>query len=441
MQTNNTIRSIVLALTILVLVSGVVHLFILRFQSGDVYPAYSSLRSDPLGARALYESLQNFDDLAVSRNYHVLHSVKLESDTTFLFLGASSPGYDSVPEKWVHVFDRLTQSGGRLVVSYLAVHQKIEEKTCPEKKLHLEDKADSAIDDEARDSMANYQHRADKSPANNSESQKAEDLESPKSPAKNKLISIKNHWGIGFDFNENLPSKDNKLLALQATTHRPDLPPAISWHTNLYFELFDDAWQVIYACKGRPVVIERPFGEGSIVLSSDSFFVSNEALRSERHPQLLSWLMGGHSKIIFDEAHFGIHKQPGVASLLRYYRFHWFFAALAVLALLFVWKNAVYFVPPPKDDGLDGTNVVSQKDDTQGLIALLRRNLGGGNILEVCAQEWEQTFKKDKRIQAATVERVKNILPTVSPSPKKKIDPVAGYRQISRIISEDKANE
>ena len=117
MQTNNTIRSIVLALTILVLVSGVVHLFILRFQSGDVYPAYSSLRSDPLGARALYESLQNFDDLAVSRNYHVLHSVKLESDTTFLFLGASSPGYDSVPEKWVHVFDRLTQSGGRLVVS------------------------------------------------------------------------------------------------------------------------------------------------------------------------------------------------------------------------------------------------------------------------------------------------------------------------------------
>ena len=203
----------------------------------------------------------------------------------------------------------------------------------------------------------------------------------------------------------------------------------------------DAAPQGLYACKGHPVIIERPFGEGSIVLSADSFFVSNEALRSERHPQLLIWLMGSNLKIIFDEAHFGIYKQPGVTNLLRHYRFHWFFAALAVMALLFVWKNAVYFVPPLKDDVLTGTDVVSEKDYTQGLIALLRRNISGSKILQVCGQEWEQTFKKDKHFQAATFERIKSILQTKSPSSKKKADPVDGYRKISRIISEDKAYE
>ena len=36
-----------------VFVFGLVRLFELRFEVGDVYPAYSSLRSDPLGAMAL----------------------------------------------------------------------------------------------------------------------------------------------------------------------------------------------------------------------------------------------------------------------------------------------------------------------------------------------------------------------------------------------------
>ena len=437
MQINNTIRSIVFVLVILSLVGGVVHLFILRFETGDVYPAYSSLRSDPLGARALYDSLQNFDDIEVRRNYHLLHSAIVEDDTTIFYLGTSPPEYDSVSEEVVKGFDRLTQSGGRLVVSYLPTHKKIEKNKCTKEGIDSDDKVSLAIDDEAQNSKQDKHDLTDTAPSNESESQKADDLESSKKPLKKKFLSMKEHWGIGFDYNENIPSKDDKYPALQATTGRPELPPAISWHTNLYFETFDDAWQVIYSCQGRPVIIERKFGDGSIVLSADSFFVSNEALRSERYPPLLIWLMGRNSKIIFDEAHFGIYKRPGVASLLRHYRFQWFFAALAVLALLFVWKNTVYFVPPLKDNGLKDTDVVSEKDYTQGLIALLRRNIGGGKILDVCGNEWEQSIMKDKRIQTVTFERIKDTLKTISSQSKKTINPVDGYRKISRIISED----
>ncbi len=141
-------------------------------------------------------------------------------------------------------------------------------------------------------------------------------------------------------------------------------------------------------------MIERRLGKGSLVLCADSFFISNEALRSERQPQLLVWLLGHNSKIIFDEAHFGNYKQPSVAALLRHYRFHRVLWVLAVMALLFVWKNAVYFVPPRKDDVPSGADVVSDKDYTRGLIAMLRRNIPGNEILQVCGGNGNERLKK-----------------------------------------------
>ena len=392
---------VIMALLLLVFVVGVARLFILRFESGDVYPAYSSLRSDPLGTRALYESLENIDSVMVGRNYRPLESLEFEPGTTFFYFGSSASGNDRVPEKLVKVFDRLTQSGGRLVLTFLPVT-----------------KSNSAAP-----------------PRENSESQRAEGGRGSKDSGPDKLVSIKKHWGIGLAFKENLPLKDDKHLAIEATSTRTDLPAVISWHTNLYFDLFEKVWQPLYSYEGLPLIVERSYGKGSILLCADSFFISNEALWSERHPQLLVWLIGGNSKIIFDETHFGIYKQPSVAQLLRHYRFHWFFAALVVLALLFIWKSTSYFVPPPQDDDLAGADVVSEKDYTQGLIALLRRNIAGSQVLQVCAREWEQTFKKNPRIRAAAFEHVKGIIETESNASKKSKDPVPGYQKISKVIN------
>ena len=404
MQKNKTMAGVIMALLLLIFVVGVARLFILRFESGDVYPAYSSLRSDPLGTRALYESLENIDSVMVGRNYRPLESLEFEPGTTFFYFGSAASGNDWVPEKLVKVFDRLTQSGGRLVLTFLPVT-----------------KSNSAAP-----------------PRENFESQRVEGGRGSKDSGPDKLVSIKKHWGIGLAFKENLPLKDDKHLAIEATSTRTDLPPVISWHTNLYFDLFENVWQPLYSYEGLPLIVERSYGKGSILLCADSFFISNEALWSERHPQLLVWLIGGNSKIIFDETHFGIYKQPSVAQLLRHYRFHWFFAALVVLALLFIWKSTSYFVPPPQDDVLAGADVVSEKDYTQGLIALLHRNIAGSQVLQVCAREWEQTFRKNPRIRAAALEHVKGIIETKSNASKKSKDPVAGYQKISKLISEEK---
>jgi len=433
---NRAIRTIALVLVLFALLVGVSHLFILRFQAGDIYPAYSSLRSDPLGSRAFYDSLENFNEFSVQRNYSFLHSLNIGPDDVLFYLGADIPGSDLLPARISKDLDRLTESGGRLVISYLPVHKKDDGTPGSEKKDVGADQLESQTDEAGRGPNQPREKEPPGIPKNDSD--KFKDNPKNKNAPEDKFVSIKKHWGFGFSYNDNLPvkNKDPKYLTLQATSRRPDLPAAISWHTNLYFEVFDDSWQTLYSVEGKPVIIERPMGEGTLVLCADSYFISNEALRSERHPQLLIWLLGSYTKITFDESHFGIYKHPGVAGLLRHYGFHWFFGALALVALLFVWKNAVYFVPPRREDDSSGAEVVSEKDYTQGLIALLRRNISGRKILPVCGQEWEQTFKKDKRIKPGAVEQIKTILQAESNASKKKSDPVADYRKISSLLSE-----
>ena len=149
-------------LLLLFFAAGVAHLFILRFETGDVYPAYSSLRSDPLGTRALYESLENIDRVAVRRNFDLLKSLTYEPRTTFFYIGTSVGDFDSVPNEMLEVFDRLTQSGGRLVLSFLPVTKKSESKA----KKYTVEKKESA------------HHK-----------------------------SLKKYWGIGVAFKEYLPVK------------------------------------------------------------------------------------------------------------------------------------------------------------------------------------------------------------------------------------------
>ena len=64
-------------------------LFRLRFEAGDVYPAYSSLRTDPLGTMAFYESLQRIAGFSVRRDYSRANRLPEVRDTCYLHLAAT----------------------------------------------------------------------------------------------------------------------------------------------------------------------------------------------------------------------------------------------------------------------------------------------------------------------------------------------------------------
>jgi hypothetical protein len=424
---------------------GVVKLFLLRFEAGDVYPAYSSLRSDPLGSRAFYRSLENINAALVSRNYLTLQNFKFKERTSLFYVGISAIDSESVSSEWLNVFERLTNTGGRLLLSFLPVEKKPADwrmSKCFAPTEKVKDKEKAQPNDGPNDSEnLSEQHAAeDASNTSNNDDNKpqtAPDRHDPENPGN--CVSLKEQWGLTLAFADTPSDTAVNRSDDLSQTHIKGLPESISWHTALYFDELEDIWRVIYAADGRPVIIERPYGKGSLVLGADSFFLSNEALRSERHPELLAWMIGESSHVVFDETHFGIFKHPGVLSLIKNYRFHWFIFGVAILALLFIWKNSVYFVPPLKSGSSQkGKDFVSDRESTQGLISLLRRNIPKRQLLQTCVREWERSIQPEKRFRNDKLKQIKSVLQKIETQSPKSIDPVVGYRRFIKIISKER---
>ena len=439
MPKTNAIRIILLFLIGAAFALGVVRLFLLRFEAGDVYPPYSSLRSDPLGSRAFYSSLEKVNSARVSRNYMPLQGFEFEQQTCFFYVGTAASGSQVISAELFKIFERLTNKGGRLILSFLPVEKKpanwrMQKSFVPQE--DLKDKDEKPPGDAPKDSENPAKHPQANSATSNDDHQ-------PQTPPvhyfpdkSGNSVSLKDQWGLTVAFAERASNKA-VLSGDDLTSARvKSLPRTISWHTALYFDELEDSWQKIYTADGRPVMIERPFGRGSLVLSTDSFFLSNEALRSERHSELLVWLLGDSANIVFDETHFGILRHPGVMDLIQRHRFHWFILAVAVLAILFIWKNSVSFIPPLKKTRSQSVkNVISDRDSTQGLISLLHRNIPTRRLLQTCAEEWQRSIQPQRWLQSDKLMQIKSVLQKIAVQSPKSIDPVSGYQRISKIIS------
>jgi hypothetical protein len=171
------------------------------------------------------------------------------------------------------------------------------------------------------------------------------------------------------------------------------------------------------------------------VLASDSYFLSNEALRKERSPALLAWLVGSQRTVVFDEDSHGVTEQSGVASLVRKYGLHGVAAGLALIAALFVWKNMSRFIPPLDDPTADG-ELVRGKESGEGLINLLRRSIAPAGVLAVCAEEWRKAF--DHTGKSPKSAQLEKILTDELARPSRERNPAAAYQTIRQALSQKK---
>lgn len=399
---------------------GIVSLLLLRYEAGDIYPAYSSLRTDPLGTKAFYEGIDEVHDLAAVRNYKALSKLRDLKDTTILYAGLRTGRLFWIDSESRNVFEELVLNGNRLVITFFPVLKRPFMWELPEEdETPIEEKAG---EEKAEEKKAGEEEKEGKK----EEQEQAESR-----------ISFAEWWDVRFEYME-LPVKDKEYQSIPAVIQDPgQLPETISWHTSLYFDLSENTdWRVIYTAKGKPVIIEKTFGKGTVVLSADSYFLSNEAIRNERHAQLLAWLIGTKTTVLFDETHLGVRESPGIASLIRKYRLGWFVAGLAILAMLFVWKNAISFVPP-HDSTLEEEER-SGKDIMAGLVNLLHRNISSSDLLTVCFVEWLKSFAHRRKELGATFDKMQNIVQEEQVRQAKARDPVKYYQSLSRLI--DKSN-
>jgi hypothetical protein len=113
---NRLIGAAALLMTAMFLI-GVLELFVLRFEGGDVYPAYSSLRADPFGTKALYESLAAIHGAAVTRNLKPLEELPASSGVVF-YTGLDPWAFRTSSYKALDRFESVLKHGARLIISF-----------------------------------------------------------------------------------------------------------------------------------------------------------------------------------------------------------------------------------------------------------------------------------------------------------------------------------
>jgi hypothetical protein len=377
--------SVLLGLCAVALAGVVLYLFDLRFELGDVYPPYSSLRSDPLGTMALYESLQALPGVTVERDFSTVNRLPEAPGTTYIHAATSADFWQRVPPPVFSEIEKFVSGGGRFVVTM---------------------------------SPTTFRNRGSWKP---------------------EVKSLYERWH--FDFrNAGLDAQaDGSYLPVTVSREViAAVPSMLTWRSGGVFRDLGSDWKTIYSRNGEAVLIERALGSGTIVLATDSYFLSNEALQRDRHADLLLWLVSSSRHVVFDEAHFGVTDRPGVATLMRKYRLHGFLAALLVLAGLFIWKNSISFVPARADpQQLDS---VSGKSASEGFDNLLRRSIGASELMEVCYAEWLKSAARSGRYPASRIRQAEDQFRRDRSLPEGRRDSVGTYREISRILKR-KANE
>ena len=263
-------------------VLGLWKLYELRFTAGDIYPQYSSLRADPLGTKALYESLQRIPDISTARNYREIESLP-KGKSTVLFLGENPFLFELMPEDQIKEYEALAANGARVVIAMRPVNRQREE---PPKKQPPDQKPD------------------DKKPH-----------EAP---------AFEKRWGIHFGY------------ITRPATQAEEEPGTNPKLTALYFRADG---KVLHR-------VEQPFGAGAIVLLASCYPMSNEALAGDRDTTAIAWALGSNRQVIFDEHHLGLTESGGVATLARKYHLEGFAVMLLVLLGLFIWKNSTSLLSP-----------------------------------------------------------------------------------------------
>jgi hypothetical protein len=246
---------------------GIVTLFTMRFEKGDVYPVYSSLRADPLGTKIFYESLETLKEIATIRNYRALSQISDDERATIFYFGAPSISLHSMDKDDVERLERVIAHGSRFVILFYPERKSIRQKTTDDKK----QVKDTQPTKEGKDTDTKHEK--------SSEEKRCGYLRCP--------VSLLDRWGFHYDFHEQFVQGDHAHRAHDLTgTGSHGLPESISWHSALYFDRINESWTPVYTLKGHPVIIERTFGRGKIIMSTDTYFVSNEALLKERRPTL-----------------------------------------------------------------------------------------------------------------------------------------------------------
>lgn len=385
-----------------------------RFAEGGIYPVYASFRSDPLGTSAFYESLERLGSVTVSRNRTPLNQVGgLDKDTAIFLLGYPRDGFEDLRAPDSSPVMKAVGAGARLVITmnpelvpevFQPGRSELEEDWI-ERRRRLREERASRRAAESESSPAGPPESPETGEAGRGEvggereTNEGDDDEEAKLDREmeevlGRLLTNKLGFAVSSSGPFERPSEGWETRpgeTVSAAAVPAELP---AWRSQYRIEAKDPAWKVVAYVGDEPVVIERVFGIGSVVLASDTYFASNESLHHGAEPEFLLWLTGGKAKVIFDETIHGTTETGGAMKLIRRYRAHGAIMGILVFVSLWAWRSAMPLVRggEAQDRGLvgEGETVLGEGTGT-GLIRLMRRSVPSALLLSRCVEVWAQS--------------------------------------------------
>lgn len=409
-----------------VLVAGFFVVLERRFAEGGLYPHYASFRTDPMGTSAYYETLERLDGFEVSRNLKSLNTLKeLDGDTVILLLGYPREDFDNLRAPLNSEVLRAVDEGARLVIT-------LNPELVPEAfKPTLSDKEEDWIEErrrirEERLRRALEREQGKEKPAGEDKTEE-EEREDEEERLEQELIEMvgplfTTHTGFDFSTLEGFERPEGGWETDPGETLMTGGVPAElpNWRSQFRLEVTDPLWKKVALVEGDPVAIERPWGRGSIVVTTDSYFVSNESLHFGAEPGFLLWLLGDKSKVVFDETIHGTVESGGAMKLIRRYRAHGVFFGLLVFLILWAWRSASTLVPGSEENerGLvSAAGAVAGEETGSGFIRLLRRSVPPSALLPQCVEVYRGSLTAD--LPSETASRIDGLVAEHRRDPKR----------------------
>lgn len=424
-----------------------------RFAGGEVYAPCSTQRSDPLGAKALFEAVDRLEGTTCGRNFKRLAKLTDTSTDaegpqvsaakkaqTLVILGVAAPALadgDVLDGDTLHGF---AAAGGRVVLTLSARQDSLERvmQSAEDRQRELREERRRKQKDDSKDGA---KEKAEKDggksgkPDRGKDGKQEDDL--PFKPAK----SVRQALGIAV--------KTGSLSTVPDEGHTLETPEGLAvlrgqlprWFSDAALDLAPPAepddegrdkdtspketatdappkpadnppspWKTLATADGKPVLAERRVGGGSVVIATDTYFATNQALLMHPVPEFLAWLIGDARHVIFDETHLGTQENPGIMTLARRFHLHGFFFGGILLFILFVWQSSSSLVPA--QDGADSpVRTVAGQGAAAGLVSLLRRGVPRSKLLHTCFEQWERNHPHPGPAQQLRIQQAKALLP------------------------------
>ena len=360
---------LLLAALVALFLWGLIAMMNLAISRAPVYGDHSTLRSDPLGAKALYETLAALPGLRVERNLR-RPSRLAGVEATVFWLGSQPQNVLDWNKDDLTAFEAIVKKGGRLVLGVLPAGPAVQESPKP-----------------------------------------AQTKAGEKVAALMRLAEIEKRWQV--------------RLARPQIQKANDDADGSPRQTALRLEPLTADWRCLQTIDHRCLAAERTFGAGTIVITLETFPLSNEGLRTNRLPQWISTLVGPGKRVIFDETHLGVEESGSIGTLIRQFRLEAAALMLVALAALFIWRNSTSLLParaPAPDPGLAA-------DPHRSMVLLLRRSITPSALGKTCLEEWQ-------RAQALLPYRQRRRVAPAVAAAQSATTPLAAWQRVRQALQE-----